>query len=491
VFTVLYLEIGIGEILGDFPKMDRSLRSLLGMLDDNKRIYQFAQTEVTREEFAYCQLIDKLVFGEKGYVETLGPTWNLVNDPRFMVIESAFIVNRRAVFGGDAKVGKQYISSDGQFTSTVADLEEYAEVLGEGRHFYNVLVHPNAECPTRKWLERIHTTTDYKAGELTCICDFTVSDANGNVYKAGQIEPHVLKDEPDEVLRALIKQECPNYFNQQGEPNGIAKRLFDLMRADLVGLVADYAVTPLIDEWILLDTGDVIEQTNNEDLFNSPPRVFAEIDILEKALTYRATLRATAAKVLRSLDFHRVLKSYGGEKFKLTDMERDQLLRLVYESDYPDDKAGLVSNLTMFIFTAAKRPYEERLKEQLSGARQRSDETVRGLLSGSIQPINQFTEPTVEVEQDEFAQIMESILHNPLKQQLFLIYVEAERRGESGKTDDDKLKMRKLASMLSPVFSSADYELTEEAFSQLIEAAKELNYYGKNVTQVEGEYGNE
>src|SRR5208337_2462289 len=150
--------------------MDR-IKNILGMLDEGKRIYRIQEGEVQREEFLYCQIIDQLVFGEKGYVATLGPTWSMIHDPRFIKIENTFIVSRRALFGGDARLGKQYISSDGTFSSTIGDLEQYAEILGEGRHFHNVLVHPNTKCPTRKWLERIHTPTQIKASlNLECIC---------------------------------------------------------------------------------------------------------------------------------------------------------------------------------------------------------------------------------------------------------------------------------------------------------------------------------
>lgn len=62
--------------------MSDRIRNILGMLDEGKRIYRVQEGEVQREEFEYCQVIDQLVFGPKGYVETLGPTWNMIHDPR-------------------------------------------------------------------------------------------------------------------------------------------------------------------------------------------------------------------------------------------------------------------------------------------------------------------------------------------------------------------------------------------------------------------------
>ena len=102
----------------------------------------------------------------------------MIHDPRFTKIENAFIVNRRAVFGGDAMTGKQYISSDGQFTSTIADLEQYSETLGEGRYFYYVISHPERACPLRNWYLRIFPEMMQKEGiaipeastDLICTC---------------------------------------------------------------------------------------------------------------------------------------------------------------------------------------------------------------------------------------------------------------------------------------------------------------------------------
>ena len=51
--------------------MDYSLRKLLGLLDGGKREYRFVSGEVTKDEYNNCQMIDQLLFGEGGYVETL------------------------------------------------------------------------------------------------------------------------------------------------------------------------------------------------------------------------------------------------------------------------------------------------------------------------------------------------------------------------------------------------------------------------------------
>ena len=78
----------------------------------------------------------------------------------------------KAIFGGDARLGKQYINDDGSFSSTVSDLEKYAEILGEGRNFHNVLAHPDSKCQKRLWLERIYRgfTNLQPYADFGCTC---------------------------------------------------------------------------------------------------------------------------------------------------------------------------------------------------------------------------------------------------------------------------------------------------------------------------------
>ena len=80
----------------------------------------------------------------------------MIHEARFMKIESTFIVNRKAGLGGDVHAGKQYMSSEGMFVSTVADLEEYSEVLGEGRYAGLSSRTPEERCPVRLWYEHIY-----------------------------------------------------------------------------------------------------------------------------------------------------------------------------------------------------------------------------------------------------------------------------------------------------------------------------------------------
>ena len=461
--------------------MEYSLKKMLGVLDEGKREYRFVSGEVTQEEYNYCQLIDQLLFGVGGYVETLGPTWSLVHDTRFSKIENTFVLNRRAIFGGNAQTGKQYISSDGQFTSLISDLESYSEILGEGRYFCYILQHPSEECPLRKWYLRIFeigVEAPEASPDLKCTCP------------PAQMDIHDVKDAPDEFLWTLIRKECPNYFTKEDKPSAMATRLFDLFRADLLGLVHDYALTPYVDTYIELDTGGVLNKDEQNDNPDFVPHVFLEVDILEKALTQRAVLRATAAKILRQIGFHKVIKDELGE-VSLTDMEKDKLLHLVYNPPNPfgldinpdTNWFGFLSHVKKCVtdyvirIKDSGKKFKEREREQLSLASDSASAFFDGLKSGEIQPINQYSEPEVGVPLDPHAEIMEAILRSDIKKELFIMWVEAERRSNDS-DDEDRLNMHQLYSILTPIFTNPDFVVGEEEYNQYMEKAVELGFFG-------------
>lgn len=442
----------------------KQIFDLVGIIDDGKRSYIInEEKEVKREEFEYSQLMHQLVFGEKGFVETLGPTWHLVNDPRFLVIESRFVTDRRAIFGGDASIGKQFIYDDGTFTSSVTDLEQYAEILGEGRNFHNVLTHPDKDCPVRRWLERIYDgfTSIKPHAAMRCTCEGKATS------------PTEFKIALDEDVWALIKQECPNRaFDKKGTPTVYGKLMFDLIRLDLMGLIADYAETPLIDSYIYLKDNGVV--VSAEEVAAIDPkgldhqRVLQEIDILEQALTHRASLRVTAVKVLKDLKVEEMLqkiKEPTGEQLMLTDVERDELLRIVYTSEWPNEKTKLVIDIISYLSYLKNFTRETRLAQQAEIGRAKSQHTIQGLMNGTIRPINHYTEPTVEIPKDmaesevmQYAAMMDSLTKNPLKAELFQVYVSAESEGEQGVLD-----------ILTPIFDP-NYEVDEATYFNLLRA---------------------
>jgi hypothetical protein len=437
-----------------------------------KRVFGMLQDKV-------CQIMFQLVFGDKGFAETLGPTWRMIHDPRFQAIENLMVVNRKAIFGGDARLGKQYINDDGSFSSTVSDLEKYAEIMGEGRNFHNVLEHPDPKCQKRLWLERIYRGfTNLKPyADFGCTC-------------TGAMPRNVstFKDAPDADVWALIHQECPNrgFTSMAGTfPTAYGKLMFSLIRADLIGLIHDYAETPLIDSYVYLRDHGIVTATESVSVIDphgqDAPRVLQEIDILEQALTHRATLRVTAYKLLKKIGFERKLEELAGEEFELTDVERDELLRIVYESDYPEElpeynfrarlhewEKMIEGKLLEFASSCLNHTFQYRETDQLSLEQVKAQRTVRELLHGEIQCINAYTEPTAEIPTDEkesevmqYASMMQAIMSNEFKQELYLLMVEAERQKDTAVLD-----------ILAPVFMTPEYELDERGFYNIIESIR-------------------
>lgn len=503
--------------------IDNSLQRLMGILGDEKRIYKFIEGEVSREEFEHCVLIDQVVFGPKGFVESLGPTWDMIHDPRFNTLEAKFIVKRRGRLGGDADLGKQHISSNGQFTSSIVDIEQYSDIIGEGRNFFCFLQHPSPKCPEREWLERTWKQTMYKAGpDIICLCD-----------EDKKYDPRTWKDQSEEVIWALIKREWPNYFRMKGLEatpeqlledvtkeifndryklvNREGARLYNLSKADLVGLITDYAETAHADDWTVIDSDDA--QARNEGN-NEMYTVSMEVDYLEKALSYRASLRATAAKILQQIGFskclHEIEKTKGADATKLTDMESDKVLRMVYQSDYPNDKVKLVSDLLQYVSKCFQVPFEERLQEQLSTASDNAKKVISGLKNGTVQPVNQETDAlpedvrTVEKRYEDYKKQMSewgesidnydtwftnyqlelvqaSLFKNPLKKDLFLIWQEAERNAYDDVADLERRRVRcevslAAAAVLAPIFATPEVKIGETEYDQYMQAIRKTGY---------------
>lgn len=461
--------------MADEKKKSNLLRRVFGMLNDNVRIYQIAEDrEVMKDEFQYCQVMFQLLFGDKGFVDTLGPTWRMIHDPRFVEIENMMVVDRKAIFGGDARMGKQYFSDDGVMNSTVSDLEKYAEILGEGRNFHNVLVHPDKNCQMRLWLERIYKghTNIQPYADFGCTC------------QAKAVNPSTFMDAHDDDVWSLIKQECPNRaFTQTGQPTAYGKLMFNLIRADLIGLIHDYAETPLIDSYVYLRDHGVVTETESVAVIDphgqDAPRVLQEIDILEQALTHRATLRVTAYKILKKIGFEKKLEVLKGEEYDLTDLERDKLLAIIYTSDYPTGdtrdpffranlhkwEKDIEVKLLDFVTNECGGDFVERQRWQLAEQQIASRDLIHGLKIGTIQPINHYTEPTAEIPADEsegevmkYASMMQAIMSNEFKQELYLLMVEAERQNDTAIVD-----------ILTPVFLTPDFPLDEQGFYQILE----------------------
>ena len=407
---------------------DGLLTRMLGLEGVRTAVYKFAEGEVSKEDFEYAQVLDQVLFDEKiGYIATLGPTWNMVHDPRFLQIENSFVIERRGMVGGNANVGIGVMSEDGLSGGNPNDLERYSEILGEGR---NLL----------------------KAVRAAALDPATFSDNDGFIW-------------------AIIRQQSPNWFRQNGSPNKEATRQFDMCKAGLVGLIADYAEEPLADEWVDAESGEVLTgmAANDPDVMG----VYLEVDQLDKAINTRTQLRLLAIRILNQLGLAGKIKT---EEGRLTDIERDELLSIIYKSDFPDNKPQLMANILMFISTATKRPFEEREREQLARASEQSKETVAKIKSGEIAKINRVTDPGEDWQPEESTRLLDEIYKDPLKRHLFPIYTKAEKVGNA-----------KIVELLAPVFATPDFVLDDTNYWDILKKIEEASKPAVSTT-VEAEF---
>ena len=409
--------------------MDTTLRRLLGLESARTAIYKFAEGEVSKDEFEYGQVLDQVLFDEKiGYIATLGPTWNLVHDPRFVKIENTFVIERKGMFGGNANVGQSVIGEEGFAGGHGNDLERYSGILGDGRAML-------------------------KAVKEAGISVENFQNSDGFIW-------------------TIIRGNWPNWFRQNGTPNKEATRLFDMAKAGLVSLINDYAEMPLSDEWVNAESGDLLEdkEHNDPDVMG----VYLEIDQLDKAINARNQLRLLAIRVLKQLGLERQIKS---DESRLTDIERDDLLRIIYQSEWPSGKAELMSKLLLYIATATRRPYEERLKEQLARASESCKAVIEKIKTGEIKQINRKTEETSEWTPEETTASLDAIMKDPLRRHLFPIYTQAEALGQ-----------KQVVELLAPVFDQEKaVALTEDLFWEIMNKINALNAPAKAKTVAEGE----
>lgn len=457
--------------------MNDNLRTLLGLMDDGKRVYRFEDGEVDREEFKYSQVMFNYLFDEeKGLIATLGPTWNMVHDPRFNKIENCFIRRRKNMFSpGETVLGQVEVNGAfAGFSNDVQQMEQYAMILGEGRHFRDVILE----------------------GKLV--------DSDGDVCV-----PKTFHQENDATIWSLVQQECPNYFYKNGKPNRDATKLFNLLKEDLVGLIDDYAEVPLANEWINSESHDVYEE---EKWDGETPVIFLEVDQLEKALTVRGNLRVTAARVLDRLGFSKHIA--GGER--LTSAETDELLKIVYNSNWPDDRLELAKEIMFFVQAKNSTPFEEREHEQLMTASERSKEVIAKIKSGELKQISHETDAGeaesntgLDAEAIESAQIIKDIQENPYKRDLFMMLADAEgaaalaiqRRenaietAKAAETEDYKPVVdpeiletspgEKIVALLSPIFQRAYYVVDEPIFLKFVREVRAIQGGKRRDTVVE------
>jgi hypothetical protein len=88
-----------------------------------------------------------------------------------------------------------------------------------------------------------------------------------------------------------------------------------------------------------------------------------EVENLERAITYRAELRVTVYQILNQLGI-------ASQAEELTDFERYTLLKIVYTSNFIEDKPGAVTKILGYLsgIKVVGKPLAVREFEQLTSA---------------------------------------------------------------------------------------------------------------------------
>lgn len=458
--------------------MDDRITSLLGLVNGGKRVYQVKDGEVSAIDFEYATVVTQLLWSEKGLVDTLGPTWEMVHDPRFESIERQFISKKKGKFGGHVTSGIQYQNADGYFEGSFGAIEQYTEVMSEGRNLIQILqsraiIDACAELfPDRSFkmdpndsMRGLKLIAPYTPGirqqladkvkdvvgtiELSTISDqnlfLTACSVSGEALatqlgildptekstvqaKAAsyvQYEPHALVNWADEDIWSLLKMEYTNYFTRQGKPNKIARTLYKLIKCDLAGLIADYCEVANVQEWVLIEDPDTLYDPAKHS--EEVGRVWMETDLLERALSYRAEIRTTAARLLNYLNL-------GDHAVDLTDQERDDLVKIIYTSKWPDEQPEMISSVLGFLASVrvSGKSAMEREADQIAAASAKARQHVAGLKDGSILPISRETEEVVERGDTADGFTMQRALHDPIAMTVFLRLASIEKRIAKG-----------------------------------------------------------
>jgi hypothetical protein len=271
----------------------------------------------------------------------------MVMDPRFSECERAWHRVQKitsAASGGTPsymETGVVIVSDDGTLaTPRMMSLEQYSEIIGEGRYFLGVVRAAGKE-----------------AGEV--------------------------KGWEEGDLLDLVRQECPNYFDKKGDPNEAAKILVKLLRADWLGLISDYCEVGNIDQWVLVESGDVAPRVDRAD--PDHPIAHAEVEYLDRALTYRSILRANAIKVLAKLGGPKLEEEFS--KVTLTDFEKDAVMREVFSQKYDELYKALPAVLGI-LQTAQEQTFDHRLDVQTGLFKGYAQAAVSAIKRGDTKPLD-------------------------------------------------------------------------------------------------------
>lgn len=354
------------------------------------RQIKLTQSEYDQNQHELCSGIAGMLWGDKGLVESLGQTWLMVMDPRFTACEKAWYKKQRIT--GSATRGENSFTEYGVVTVTdqgdlesprMMSLEQYAEIIGEGRHFVKVI--------RDKW----------------------TNDPNP---EAADVLVRHYHGVADTEMLGLIRQECPNYFTREGKPNELARTMLEMLKADWLGLILDYCEVGNIDQWVFVETGDVAHDTERAD--PDHPIAHAEIEYLDRSLTYRSILRANAIKVLSKLGGEKMASEFA--KVTLTEFEKDEIMKEVFAQKY-DELYKAQPAVLHILQTAQQQTFEHRERVQLGMFRQFAQEGIKRIKSGEQKPLDLLDGADYESEAEAFKRIQ----HDDNLKTLFYVELQA------------------------------------------------------------------
>jgi hypothetical protein len=349
----------------------------------------------------------------------------MVMDPRFAKCEMAWYKKMKVTGSehGYQEQGIMVVADDGTLTSSrLISIEQYAEMLGEGRHFL-------------KQFQDYTNTTEEQIRQVN-----TWEDAR---------------------LLELVKRECPNYFTKEGKANDLALVLVEMFKADWLGLILDYAEVSNLDQWVFVETGDVAHDTSIAAAEQSPIAQ-AEIEYLDRALMYRAVLRANAIKVVSKIGGNQLKEMIDG--VQLTEFEKDVILQEVFS--YPFDELYKALNVVLYTVGHAKMvPYEQREAEQLGLATKLSKQHVARLRSGEIKALDLLDGNTGQ--SDDEAKRFSLIRHDENLVTMFYILTQAEA------LVTEYPKMQAVVDICTPLLDKAE-PIPDDEFKTICEKIQDL-----------------
>jgi hypothetical protein len=356
------------------------------------REIRLTKSEYDQSQHELCLTLAQMVWGDKGLVESLGHTWFMVMDPRFAKCEKTWYKKQKITASsnnassGVQETGNLIIDDTGNLSAPrLMSLEQYAEILGESRHYIEML-------------------NQQRENEID------------------SMDPRSVKDWPESDLIAFIKNESPNYFTQKGEPNELARTWVKMFQEDILGLIMDYSEVSNIDQWVFVNTGDVAPRTERADPDN--PIVHAEVEYLDRALTYRTMLRANVIKIMAKLGGNKLSEMIDG--VELTEFEKDGILQEALSHPYDELYKSLPVVMSL-LQNAKEVPFQEREDLQLGVFRQRATSMTDRIKSGELKPIDLLDGESFTEESERFGKIQ----HDEHLVTLFYVLTQAEEMAKA------------------------------------------------------------